>query len=126
MTLPENELKHALRRREPPEGFAERVLARVEQEGTRKTQKARESLLDFFTRPILRWATVGAMCAVLVAGGFYYRHGQELRAQRERAQGEAAKQQLMLALRIAGSKLQIAKAKVIETSVENKNREVKE
>ena len=34
--------------------------------------------------------------------------------QRQRAEGEAAKQQLMLALRIAGSKLQLAKEKVNE------------
>jgi hypothetical protein len=124
MTLPENELKNALRRREAPEGFTERVLARVAQQKARPAYT--ESLLNFFTRPMLRWATVAAMCTVLVAGGFYYRHAQELKAQRERAQGEAAKQQLMLALRIAGSKLQLAKGKVYETSSENKNREVKE
>lgn len=129
MTLPENELKNALRRREAPEGFTERVLVRVAQQTARPAYT--ESLLNFFTRPgftspILRWATVAAMCAVLVAGGFYYRHAQELKAQRERAEGEAAKQQLMLALRIAGSKLQLAKGKVYETNSENKNREVKE
>lgn len=127
MTLPENELKNALRRQEAPEGFVERVLARVAQHEAQKTRPVyAESLLSFFTRPILRWATVTAMCAVLVAGGFYYRHAQELKVQRERAEGEAAKQQLMLALRIAGSKLQLAKGKVYETGSENKNREVKE
>ena len=41
--------------------------------------------------------------------------GLEMRRQREfRARGEAAKQQLMLAVRIAGSKLQLAQAKVHE------------
>ena len=46
---------------------------------------------------------------------------------REQAKGEAAKQRLMLALRVAGSKLQLAKAKVNEMNAnENKNRQVKD
>ena len=46
---------------------------------------------------------------------------------REHAQGEAAKQRLMLALRVAGSKLQLAKAKVNEMNMnQNKTRQVKE
>jgi len=43
----------------------------------------------------------------LVVGGVHYRS-----VQRERAQGEAAKQRLLLALRIAGRKLQLAKTRV--------------
>jgi hypothetical protein len=46
-------------------------------------------------------------------------------ARREHAQGEAAKQQLMLALHIAGSKLQLAKARVNEISPTN-HQQVKE
>jgi hypothetical protein len=43
---------------------------------------------------------------------------------RERAQGEAAKQRLMLALRIAGSKLQLAKSRVNEiNAVQSEKRE---
>jgi hypothetical protein len=43
---------------------------------------------------------------------------------RERAQGEAAKQRLMLALRIAGSKLQLAKSRVNEiNAVHSEKRE---
>ena len=44
---------------------------------------------------------------------------------RERAQGEAAKKQLMLALRVAGSKLQLAKSKVNEMNT-NPTLQVKE
>ena len=57
----------------------------------------------------MRWSAITATAASLMIGGIHYRN-----LRRERAQGEAAKQQLMLALRIAGSKLQLAKAKVNE------------
>ena len=131
--LPENELKNALRRQEAPEGFTERVLARVAQQKSVEAKPAiRESLLNFLARPMqrwamLRWAAAAALCAVLIAGGIGYRHMEELKAQREQAQGEAAKQQLMLALRIAGSKLQLARAKVYDVnSNDSKNRQVKE
>ena len=62
-----------------------------------------------FTQPLVRWAAMGATATALVMGGIHYRS-----VQRERAKGEAAKQQLMLALRIAGSKLQLAKTRVNE------------
>jgi hypothetical protein len=57
----------------------------------------------------VRWAAFTTVSICLVIGGVRYRN-----LQRERANGEAAKQQLMLALRIAGSKLQLAKSKVNE------------
>jgi hypothetical protein len=68
--------------------------------------------LKIFDQPLapanlLRWATVTVLAAGLVVGGVHYRS-----VQRERTQGEAAKQRLLLALRIAGRKLQLAKARV--------------
>lgn len=123
MNYSDKELKSALRRREPPEGFAERVLARVATERVQSTPQ-KEFWLAFFTQPLVRWASVAALGGALIAGGIHYRN-----VQRERAEGEAAKQQLMLALRIAGSKLQLAKAKVNEVNVretDSKNRQVKE
>ncbi len=50
---------------------------------------------------------------VLLLGGLEYQHER-----RVRAQGKHAKQQLMLALRITGSKLQVAQEKVLELSAE--------
>jgi hypothetical protein len=47
------------------------------------------------------------MCLLLAIAGIEYR-----RAQEECVRGEAAKKQLMLALRIAGSKLQVAQEKI--------------
>jgi hypothetical protein len=113
MTRFEDELKNALRRREPPQGFSHRVLARAAEIGSRQADHAwRELWLKIFDQPLapanlLRWATVTVLAAGLVVGGVHYRS-----VQRERAQGEAAKQRLLLALRIAGRKLQLAKTRV--------------
>jgi hypothetical protein len=103
----EDALRTALRREDPPDGFAAKVLARV---APRTVAGAEErSWFAIFSQPLIRWAAFAALSIGLIIGGLYYRN-----LQRERAQGEAAKQQLMLALRIAGSKLQLAKEKVQE------------
>ena len=122
MNYSDQELKGALRRCEPSGGFTERVLTRIAAEEAAQSAPQRESWLRFFTQSLVRWASVAALGSALIAGGIHYRN-----VQRERAEGEAAKQQLMLALRIAGSKLQLAKAKVNEINRnEGKNRQVKE
>ena len=70
---------------------------------------------------MVRWAALAAVAAAMIFGVHIYT------VRRERAQGEAAKQRLMLALRVAGSKLQLAKAKVNEMNMnQNKTRQVKE
>jgi hypothetical protein len=101
-------LKEALRRENAPENFSARVLTRVAQNSfTPNAQK--ESWLHILSQPLMRWAAFAAISFCLIAGGVRYRH-----LQHERAQGEAAKHQLMLALRIAGTKLHLAKSKVNE------------
>ena len=122
MNYSDKELKGALRRRGPPGGFTERVLARIAAEDAAQSVPQRESWLRFLTQSLVRWAAAAALAGALIAGGIQYR-----RVQRERAEGEAAKRQLMLALRIAGRKLQLAKAKVNEINRnEGKDRQVKE
>jgi hypothetical protein len=105
--LLEDALRNALRREDAPEGFALQVLARAQQQSA--TQAHRTSWLSVFSQPLVRWGAVATVTVCLVVGSIYYRS-----LQRQRAEGEAAKQQLMLALRIAGSKLQLAKEKVNE------------
>ena len=60
----------------------------------------------------MRWAAVAALVAVAVTGIGYQIHERQ-----EEAEARAAKLQVMLALRITGSKLRVAKQKVksIET-----------
>jgi hypothetical protein len=106
--LSEGALRNALRREDAPEGFALKVLARAQQQDAAH-EAYRTSWLSMFSQPLVRWAAVAAVTVCLVVGSIYYRN-----LQRQRAEGEVAKQQLMLALRIAGSKLQLAKEKVNE------------
>jgi hypothetical protein len=116
----EKRLQESFRRVDAPPGFADRVLARVAQQssGTREPRNWR----SFFTLPGMRFAAVAAASVALIAGGLHLDSihrahvareiAQRAAIERDRAQGEAAKQRLMLALRIAGSKLQLARTKV--------------
>jgi hypothetical protein len=98
----DDELRHALRREEPPAGLAERVLRRVA-DGRPPQQQMRRP------RRFIAWAAAAALVAA-VAGGIQYRAIQEDRE--ERARGEAAKEQVVQALRLAGSKLQLVQTKI--------------
>ncbi|HKT23929.1 MAG TPA: hypothetical protein VJR04_04970 [Terriglobales bacterium] len=101
----EKQLRSAMRRCDPPAGFADRVMAQTHQEAGRESLRK----IDFWNLgPKLRWAAIPAL-AVLLVFGFWFRT-YELRQQEKEAL--AAKQQVMLALRITGSKLRMAKAKV--------------
>jgi hypothetical protein len=99
----EDRLRHALAREKPPSGFSARVLRRVS-EDVEPTPR----LAD---RPVMRWAAAALIVAAL-GGALEYRSVQK--AREERARGEAAKEQVMQALRIAGSKLQLVQAAVKE------------
>jgi hypothetical protein len=121
----ETALRQALRREPAPEGFDARILARVaERTGASSRPPVSGWLGAFFGQPIVlsmtRWATAAGLAMALIAGGLEYRNLQ--RERRERAAGEAAKQQLMLALRIAGSKLQLAKSKVNQINADRSGR----
>jgi hypothetical protein len=110
MSQLDDALREALRREQAPEGFAERVMARIEA-GETARPVARlgfwSGWLTAFRGPQLRWAS-GFAAAALVIGGI----GFEVREQRERVEGERAKEQVMLALRITSGKLRMVQAKV--------------
>ncbi|HUX27975.1 MAG TPA: hypothetical protein VMV39_04275 [Terracidiphilus sp.] len=98
----DDQLRNLLRRREPPEGFAERLLARLEAAPPRLTFAQRLSAL--YRRPVLRWAAVTALvCVMTVLGVVRYQNQQRLNAQAEQASREA-----ILALRITSTELQTA------------------
>lgn len=105
----EQELKNALRREEPAADFAERVLAHLPLMPARKPSWS-EVLRNLFRLPALRWATAAALCLALAAGFVAYR-----RHQQTVARGELARQQVMLALHIASSKLNVAIRQVHRT-----------
>jgi hypothetical protein len=119
----EEQLKSTLRRQDAPADFSEQVLVRLAAHNSVPPLR-RDPWWRIFTQPLLRWTAITATATSLAIGGIHYRN-----LRRERAQGEAAKQQLMLALRIAGSKLQLAKAKVNEinaTQTANRSRSQEE
>jgi hypothetical protein len=121
----DDELKRALRRKEPAPDFTDRVMARVAE--LQKQEKPREKtdwlkkLAEFFQPPQMKWmkwATAGAMAILLIIAGFgvHWRRENERRRLAEIAEGERAKEQVMLAMRIASAKLNVAKKKVRETT----------
>ena len=107
MTGWEEKLHEALRRKSAPEGFTERVLARI-RELPEREEKPWARLRAFLARPALRWAT--AMLCLVIACSAAYRVRQE----RQRREGEMAKMQVKQALRIASVKLNAARRMVQE------------
>jgi hypothetical protein len=87
----EDQLRSALKREDPSPDFAERVLARVSAAPVRRVP-----------RPWIRWLAAVAAALLLAAGSLEYRHYR----------GERAKDQVLLAVRIAGGKLAKAQKKV--------------
>jgi hypothetical protein len=83
----ENDLRQAMRRVPAPEGFAERVMARL-------NEPRRES------RPAPRWRAIAATLLLATILGSWGVH-QTI----ERRRGERAREQVLLALRIAGTQL---------------------
>lgn len=88
----EDELRSALRRQEPADGFADRVLA-----GTRPKGELRHK----------NWVAAAIAAGLLLSLGGYGYHQYE---------GRKAKRELLLALEIAGSKLSIAQEKISHLS----------
>ena len=98
-------LKQALRRSQPAENFVDRVLARLEEE--RSEIVARPKVRPLYG-PMLRWAVAAVVILSIAIGLAYQQHARRV----ERAKAIVAKQQVMLALRITGSKLRVAKQRV--------------
>ena len=99
----EESLREALRRKAAPEGFADRVLARIRELPVREK---RPWFRAFIARPALRGAA--AVLCLAIAGSVAYREQQ----QRQRRQGEIARMQVKQALRIASVKLNAARRMV--------------
>ena len=95
----EDQLRAALARKEAPSGFAERVAAQC----ARRKMRARR--LSRYWKP---WAA-GCIAASLLAGVLEMK---QLEDRRDRAKGQAARSQLLQALRITGTKLHHIQQKV--------------
>jgi hypothetical protein len=103
----EEDLKMALRREEPPPDLADRVLARLSQP---QEPSWRERLSVLMRPPRLQWVAVTVMVSVLLpTAALQYRKERQYQAE-----GERAKQQLLFAVHVAGSRLHQAQKKVLE------------
>jgi hypothetical protein len=104
MTPFEKQLKNALVRREPADGFTARVLARAHQQ-----ERIDASPRSGFLQRVRAWRLVPVLAGALIITG-----GIAIQRYEREARGEVAKRQLMLAMRIAGSKLHDAQLVVRE------------
>lgn len=96
----ERDLQRALRRKQPSADFTSRVLARLPEEKPSRWH-------SWFGAPVLRWATAAVVVVAVGSGGYAYRQHKQ-----EEERGRLARQQVMLALRITGAKLQLAQQRV--------------
>ncbi len=102
----EDELRRSLERVEAPEGFADRVMARIREEGAR-APGGRVIPIGGRKPSPKRWAAAVAAGVLLSAGGWRYHEYQR---------GVKAKEQLLMALEITSSKLGFINSKVDELS----------
>jgi len=115
MSYLEDDLKMALRRAEPSEDFTERVLARLHAPA-RKRNLWEEFTVLFFP-PRLQWVALRVVASIAIPFAALQYHKE----QKLRAEGAMAKQQLVFAMRVAGSKLHHVQRKVLEmTQTENR------
>lgn len=97
----ERELREQLKVRNAPEGFADRVMARAAER-----HDARERRRWWFRQPVWGWAAATALAAVVaVSAGLQHEIQQ-------RRQGEEARAQVLLALRITGTTLRDVERKI--------------
>jgi uncharacterized protein HemX len=124
MHFSEDDLREALKRKDPGEGFAQRVMARVNQAGVNEAtaegtaqpapKKVNGKGLAWWTlRPAWAIALVAVLLLACGIGGYQYseyRHAEEMRIARAKQQqlqqeAERARDQAIMALEIARAKM---------------------
>jgi hypothetical protein len=120
MQFSDDDLRAALKRKDPGEGFTQRVMARVEQAKAERDQQQAgkvRALPPWWTRrPVWALAVVALLLLGFAWAGYQYsEYRHELNAKREQQRleelkrqqeaAESARDQAILALRIARSKL---------------------
>jgi len=118
MHFSEDDLREALKRKDPGEGFTQRVMARVNQaqpgNKTVLAKKPNGAFLSWLThRPAWAMALAAMLLLAFGIGGYQYseyRHAEEMRIARARQQqlqqeAERARDQAIMALEIARAKM---------------------
>ena len=111
MTPFEEHLKEALLRKQPSQDFVKRVLEKTQD------QHALAPLQKWWSQRIWAWQFAPVMGALILVSGaaMYHEHQRAVR-------GEIAKEQLLIAVRIAGSKLHEAQEHVMHIQHEGVER----
>ena len=115
MQFSEDDLKAALKRKDPGPDFTQRVMARLNDADERKSRAAREQRGVFGWLPAFRFApalAAAAFAVMLLVGAWigyqsyqdHQRVARQMEIQRE-AEAKNAEQQAILALRISSEKL---------------------
>lgn len=117
MHFSEDDLREALKRKDPGEGFTQRTMARVNQSGSKDqpaTKKVNGKFLSWWIhRPVWAAAVVAILLLACGIGGYQYseyRHAEEMRVARAKQQqlqqeAERARDQAIMALEIARAKM---------------------
>jgi len=103
----EDQLRQALRRRRPPAGFEQRVLAAVRNQASQGQRPRESGWARWF--PPRTWAAAMAALAVL-----FLIAGQVREHWRQRQAGLQAREQLIYALELTSSKLTYAQQKALQ------------
>ena len=109
----ERELTLALHRVAPPDGFAGRVLARLESAQTEPAVPVRAKVVMMTPRPRI-WAS-GALAATLIGAALI---GQQVRVRHQRQQVAIAQQQFETAMRITDQTLEQTRQQLQQAGVE--------
>ncbi len=99
----EKDLTHALRRKAPPAGFSDRVLERIHEETSSVNRESAAYAGG--------WARIAAAILLVVSTGLL--SSIYVGQIRQEAAGERAKQELMIAMRIASEKTNLARHEVV-------------
>lgn len=110
----DDRLRQALRRRQPPEEFEQRVLAAVRNEA-RKDRRRREAFWERWF-PLRTWAAAMAALAVL-----FLTVGQVREHWQQRQAGLQAREKLIYALELTSAKLTYAQQKALQERVIARN-----
>jgi uncharacterized protein HemX len=119
MHFSEDDLRDALKRKDPGEGFTQRVMARANQSKVEATaqpaaKKVNGKFLSWWMqRPVWAAAVVAMLLLAFGIGGYQYseyRHAEEMRIARAKQQqlqqeAERARDQAIMALEIARAKM---------------------
>lgn len=103
----DRQLKRALRRETPAPGLAQRVLDRIERESADAHRFGPAPAEPAWSRR--SWRALAASLLLTAFVGGWVAHDA---AERRREEGERARDQVLIALRIAGSKMRYAQQEV--------------